>query len=54
MLRLGVIYLSGVGYSAGQVGRWIAQHPRALKPLRWATGGIFLGLGLRLAFTERR
>ena len=50
----GVIYLSGVGYSAGQVGIWIAQHPQYLKPLRWATGGIFLGLGLRLAFTERR
>jgi threonine/homoserine/homoserine lactone efflux protein len=50
----GVIYLSGVGYSAGQVGKWIAQHPRYLKPLRWATGSIFLGLGLRLAFTERR
>jgi threonine/homoserine/homoserine lactone efflux protein len=50
----GVIYLSGVGYSAGKVGTWIAQHPRYLKPLRWATGGIFLGLGLRLAFTERQ
>ena len=50
----GVIYLSGVGYSAGHVRTWIAQHPRYLKPLRWATGGIFLGLGLRLAFTERR
>ena len=50
----GVIYLSGVGYSAGHIGAWIAQHPSYLKPLRWATGGIFLGLGLRLAFTERR
>jgi threonine/homoserine/homoserine lactone efflux protein len=50
----GVIYLSGVGYSAGHVGTWIAQHPRCLKPLRWATGGVFLGLGLRLAFTGRR
>jgi threonine/homoserine/homoserine lactone efflux protein len=50
----GVTYLSVVGYSAGHVGAWIAQHPRALKPLRWATGGVFLGLGLRLAFTERR
>ena len=50
----GVVYLSGVGYNAGHVGAWIAQHPRSLKPLRWATGGIFLGLGLRLAFTERR
>ena len=50
----GVIYLSVIGYSAGHVGAWIAQHPRSLKPLRWATGGIFLGLGLRLAFTEHR
>ena len=50
----GVIYLSSLGYSAGHVGTWIAQHPRYLKPLRWATGGIFLGLGLRLAFSERR
>jgi threonine/homoserine/homoserine lactone efflux protein len=50
----GVIYLCGVGYSAGRVGGWIAKHPRHLKPLRWMTGGIFLGLGLRLAFLERR
>jgi threonine/homoserine/homoserine lactone efflux protein len=50
----GVIYLSGVGYSAGRVGMWITKHPRYLKPLRWATGGIFLGLGLRLAFAERQ
>jgi threonine/homoserine/homoserine lactone efflux protein len=50
----GVIYLSGLGYSAGHVGAWIGQHPRFLKPLRWATGCIFLSLGLRLAFTERR
>ena len=50
----GVIYLSGIGYSAGHVGAWIAKHPRYLKPLRLATGGMFLGLGLRLAFTERR
>ena len=50
----GVTYLSGVGHSAGHVGRWIAQLPRCLKPLRWTTGSIFLGLGIRLAFTERR
>jgi threonine/homoserine/homoserine lactone efflux protein len=50
----GVIYLSCVGYSAGHVGTWIVQHPRYFKPLRWATGGVFLGLGLRLAFMERR
>ena len=50
----GVIYLSGVGYSAGHIGMWIARHPGYLKPLRWATGGILLGLGLRLAFTERQ
>jgi threonine/homoserine/homoserine lactone efflux protein len=50
----GVIYLSIVGYSAGYISTWIAQHPRSLKPLRWLTGSVFLGLGLRLAFTERR
>ena len=32
----------------------VTQHPRYLKHLRWATGGVFLGLGLRLAFIERR
>jgi threonine/homoserine/homoserine lactone efflux protein len=50
----GVIYLSIVGYSAGYISTWIAQHPRSLKPLRWLAGSVFLGLGLRLAFTERR
>jgi threonine/homoserine/homoserine lactone efflux protein len=50
----GVIYLSGLGYGAGHIGAAIARHPRLLTPVRWATGTVFIGLGLRLALIERR
>ncbi|HEX5691231.1 MAG TPA: LysE family translocator [Roseiflexaceae bacterium] len=50
----GVTYLSALAYGAGQIGALFARNPRLLKPLRWATGTVFIGLGLRLAFAERR
>ncbi|MDQ5854571.1 MAG: LysE family translocator [Chloroflexota bacterium] len=50
----GVVFLSLVGWSAGGIGRWLAQQPRHVRPIRWLTGGALIGLGLRLALVERR
>jgi threonine/homoserine/homoserine lactone efflux protein len=50
----GIIFLSVLGYFSGGVGNWLSSSPRFAGILRWLTGGIFVGLGIRLAFVERR
>jgi threonine/homoserine/homoserine lactone efflux protein len=50
----GVSFLSALGFFAGGIGSWLSRQPRYTKLLRWLTGGIFIGLGLRLALVERR
>lgn len=50
----GVAFLSVVGYFAGQIGRWFAKKSEYVNRLHWLTGGILIGLGVRLAFFERR
>ena len=50
----GVVFLSVVGYFAGGIGSWLSRQPSIADKLRWLTGAIFIGLGLRLAFIERR
>lgn len=49
----GVAFLSVVGYFAGGIGSWLSRQPSIADKLRWLTGAIFIGLGLRLAFIER-
>lgn len=51
---LGISWLSCVGYFAGHAGRWMGQSKRALKLLRWVSGSVLVGLGVRLALPERR
>lgn len=50
----GVAFLSVLGFFAGGVGSWLSRQPRYSDILRWLTGSIFIGLGLRLALVERR
>jgi threonine/homoserine/homoserine lactone efflux protein len=38
-----------VGVLAGRIGRWLLQRGRARRRLDVATGGLFIGLGVRLA-----
>jgi threonine/homoserine/homoserine lactone efflux protein len=38
-----------VGVLAGRIGRWLLQRHRARRRLDVATGGLFIGLGVRLA-----
>ncbi|MBI1882220.1 MAG: LysE family translocator [Chloroflexi bacterium] len=50
----GIIFLSVVAYFSGGIGSWLASRTRFASALRWLTGGVFIGLGVRLAFVERR
>ncbi|MBN1993607.1 MAG: LysE family translocator [Anaerolineae bacterium] len=50
----GVAFLSVVGYFSGGIGHWLSHRPRLAPRLRWLTGIIFIVLGLRLAFVERK
>lgn len=50
----GLCFLVVVGYFAGVVGAWLTRRPHYAKTLRWLTGGILVGLGLRLALAEQR
>ncbi len=45
---------SFVAYFSGALGGWLRHRPRAANGLSWLTGGVLVGLGLRLAWPERR
>jgi threonine/homoserine/homoserine lactone efflux protein len=49
----GLCFLLLVGYFAGSVGAWISKQPRYTTILRWLSGGILLGLGVRLALANQ-
>lgn len=50
----GLCFLVIVGYFAGAIGAWLTRQPQYTNLLRWLTGGVLIGLGVRLAFTEQR
>jgi threonine/homoserine/homoserine lactone efflux protein len=61
MLTLGLIfalltvcYLTLVGTLSGALGRTLLSQPRIASAIRWISGGVFIGLGLRLLIPERR
>lgn len=43
-----------VALLAGSLGGWLKRHARASRIMNWLTGGIFIGLGVRLAFLQRQ
>lgn len=45
---------SVLGYFSGSLGNWLGRRPRFADALRWLTGSVLIGLGLRLALPERR
>jgi threonine/homoserine/homoserine lactone efflux protein len=49
----GLCFLLVVGYFSGTVGRWLTQRPRYAELFGHVAGGILIGLGIRLALTER-
>lgn len=51
---LDVISLKALAYSAGHIHAWLARKPENSRKLRLASGTLLVGLGLRLAFSERK
>jgi threonine/homoserine/homoserine lactone efflux protein len=45
---------SVLGYFSGGLGNWLESRPDYANVLRWLTGGVLVGLGLRLAFSDSR
>ncbi len=50
----GVIFLTGLALFAGSIGSWLARRQNLTGVIRWLTGAILIGLGVRLAFVQRR
>ena len=48
------IIFSVLGYFSGGLGNWLVSRPSLAHGLRWLTGVVLIGLGLRLALPERR
>ena len=51
---LGLLFLGFVAYFSGTLGDWLGSRPGSANALRWLTGSVLVGLGLRLALPERR
>ena len=49
----GLCFLLIVGYSSGTIGRWLTDRPRYAQFFQRFAGGILIGLGIRLALTEK-
>src|SRR5215510_1544631 len=50
----GLCFLLVVGYSSGTIGTYLTRRPQYAQFTQRLAGGILVGLGVRLAFTERR
>ena len=50
----GLCFLLVVGYSSGTIGSWLIHRPHYAQFLQRVAGGILIGLGVRLALTERQ
>ena len=51
---IGLVIDGVIAYFSGGVGNWLRSKPGAADALRWLTGSVLVGLGLRLALPERR
>jgi threonine/homoserine/homoserine lactone efflux protein len=49
----GLCFLLVVGYSSGTIGKWLTYRPQYSQFFQRLAGGILIGLGIRLALTER-
>ncbi len=51
---LGLLYLLLVATLSGSLGQFLQRRPAWANRLRWVTGSVMIGLGLRLAIPDRR
>lgn len=49
----GLCFLLLVGYSSGTLGRWLTHRPQYAQFFQRLSSGILIGLGIRLALTEK-
>ena len=49
----GLCFLLFVGYSSGSIGRWLIHRPHYAQFFQRLAGGLLVGLGIRLALTEK-
>ena len=49
----GLCFLLVVGYSSGAIGKWLTGRPQYAQFFQRLAGGILIGLGIRLALTEK-
>lgn len=49
----GLCFLLVVGYSSGTIGKWLTYRPQYTQFFQRLAGGILIGLGIRLALTEK-
>jgi threonine/homoserine/homoserine lactone efflux protein len=49
----GLCFLLVVGYFSGTIGSWLTHRPQYAQFFQRLASGILVGLGIRLAFTER-
>ena len=47
------VVFSALGYLARGLGNWLRSRPGYANALRWLMGGVLVGLGRRLAFSDR-
>jgi threonine/homoserine/homoserine lactone efflux protein len=50
----GFLFLVTLGYFSGRIGHWLFDRPFIADKLRWLTGTVLIGLGVRLAFAKRK
>lgn len=50
---LAILWFGLVGYFAGSLGGWLMKRQSAQRALRWITGGMLMGLGIKLALSKR-
>jgi threonine/homoserine/homoserine lactone efflux protein len=49
---LAVIWFGFIGLTAGRVGTWFKRRPRLAQGIRWLTGSVLVGLGVRLVVAK--
>jgi threonine/homoserine/homoserine lactone efflux protein len=49
----GLCFLLVVGYSSGSIGRWLTYRPQYAQFFQRLAGAILIGLGIRLALTDK-
>jgi threonine/homoserine/homoserine lactone efflux protein len=50
---LAILWFGLVGYFAGSLGGWLMKRQSVQRALRWITGGMLMGLGVKLALSKR-